>query len=508
MAKQVIYYKNIEGLRNEGVAFEYTPEQISEIIKCKNDIEYFLKTYVKVIHQERGKVNFQLYDYQKKIIKTYQEKNRIIIMSSRQSGKSITSLGYILHFILFNNHKNVAILANKGMTARKLLGELKNMYKGLPLWLQQGVRTWNKTLIELENDCKVITSGTSKDAIRGESISILYIDETAFIERGIWDEFYSSVYPVISTNKNAKIIFSSTPYGLNHFYKLWKDAINDRNGFTPLKFDWRVVPGRDEKWKEKTVKEIGLKKFRQEYELEFLGSNNTLIEGEKLSAMVYDEPIETRFNGKMRIYEKPEKGHNYILLSDVAEGKEQDSSTIQIFDITEKPFKQVLSYDDNTISEPSFAMVIDNIGRYYNNALVLVENNIGGELLYILNYEYEYPNIFYWEKELGIRTTTRTKNRGCSKLKYLIENDQIIIRDYPTIYQLSVFVKKGNSYRADDGEHDDLVIPLVLFSYLLGDTILREYFIEKNPFAVKKEEIEKELSFAFIYNDGSETLEI
>ena len=497
-----LYYQGIFGLRNAGVKLEYTKQQIQEIIKCTNDIPYFLKNYVKVIHPDKGLVPFELYDYQKEIIEYYKKYDRVIIMSSRQSGKTITTTGFLLHYILFNEAKNVAILANKGETARYILAILKDMYVNLPIWLQQGVLVWNKTFIELENKCKVLTSATSDNALRGFSANILYVDETAFINN--WDSFFSSVYPIISAGKNTKIIFSSTPLGLNHFAKLWFEAEQGLNGFKPLKIPYTKVPGRNETWAEKTRQEIGERRFRQEYELEFLGSDNTLIAPEHLSKLFSKPPIRTDFDDMLKIYKEPLKNHEYILLIDPSEGKGQDYSTIQIIDITQQPFEQVAVFRCNTIPTNVLPFYIYHIGLMYNEGLVVAESNIGSDILYILNYEYEYPNIFYWDKQFGLKTTKKVKSKGNSHLKYLIENNQLLIYDFDTIHELSVYAKKGNSFQAIQGEHDDLVMPLVLFGYIVGDKVLNENFIQHEIYKPPKQIENEHIKFFGFYSAGDE----
>jgi len=421
---------------------------------------------------------------------------------SHNSGKTISTVGYLLHYILFNEAKNVAILANKGETARYILSILKDMYVNLPIWLQQGVVVWNKTFIELENKCKVLTSSTSDNALRGYTCNILYVDETAFIPN--WNTFFSSVYPIISAGKDTKIIFSSTPLGLNHFAKLWFEAEQGLNGFKPLKIPYTKVPGRDEKWAEKIRKEIGERRFKQEYELQFLGSDNTLLSPEALNSLYSKKPIRTDADDNILIYKDPIENHIYILIIDIAHGKGQDYSTIQVIDITNQPFEQVAVFRSNTVPTNVLPFYINYLGNLYNEGLVVVENNTGEDVLYILNYEYEYPNIFYWNKEFGLKTTKKVKQKGNSHLKYLIENKQLLIYDFDTIHELSVYALHGNTYQAIKGEHDDLVMPLVLFAYIVGDKQLNEYYINQEVYKPPKQIEHDNFKFIGFYTNGEE----
>lgn len=276
--KKNIFYNNDKRLRRAEVKIEMTPEQIKEVVKCRNDIEYFLKTYVKIVSLDEGLVDFELWDYQVKLMKLMQEKTRLINLSPRQSGKSISTCGFFLHYIIFNKWKNIAILANKEKVARKILAKVKLMYRNLPMWLQRGVEEWNKNSIKLDNGCFVEASATSASGIRGDSISILYIDETAFVDKNLWDEFYASVYPTVASSKKSKIILSSTPRGMNHFYKMWTDAKNKRNDFYPFEVNWKEVPYMDEEYKKKIIAEFDEEKWLQEWECVWGKSKITILD--------------------------------------------------------------------------------------------------------------------------------------------------------------------------------------------------------------------------------------
>jgi hypothetical protein len=430
-----------------------------------------------------------MYDYQKEIATSITENRRVAVNTSRQAGKTTTAVAIILHYVLFNDYKTVALLANKGDAAREILDRIKIAYEALPKWLQQGVIEWNKGSVEFENGCKVIAGSTSSSAIRGKSISFLYIDETAFVEN--WDEFFASVFPTISSGNSTKILFTSTPNGLNHFYKTCEGAREKRNGYIYIEVPWNRVPGRDEKWKKETLEgmDFDMQKFSQEFECNFLGSSGTLIEGSKLKNLVSRNPFaETQF---MKVYEQPIKDHVYACIVDVSRGKGLDYSAFHIIDVTSMPYKQVCVYRDNTVTPIDYAEIIYRSIKQYNSAYTLIEvNDIGEQVAEVLYYEFEVETVLFTESagrsgkrisagfskgaDKGIRTTKSVKAVGCNMLKMLIEQDQLIVNDFQTINELSTFSRKGISYEAESGCNDDLVMGLVLFAWMTDQLFFRE----------------------------------
>jgi len=468
---------------------EWTPELLKEYAKCSDDPVYFSKQYIKIVHVDRGLVPFDMYDYQKEICDKIFRSRRVAVLTARQSGKTTTAVAVILHYILFNEFKTVAILANKGDASREVMARVKLAYEALPKWLQQGIEEWNKGNIELENGCKVLAGTTSSSAIRGKSINFLYLDEVAFIEG--YDEFFASVYPTISSGESTKLLMTSTPNGLNHFWKTCKGAKEGTNGYEYQEVMWYDVPGRDEKWRKETIEALDHDeaKFNQEYCCEFLGSSGTLISGGKLKELYPEQPI-AKAEGLSQ-YERAEKGHQYVITADVARGKGLDSSSFTIFDITSMPYRSVGSYKDNMIGPVDFASVLYRAGMIYNEAGILVEiNDIGGQVSDILTLDLGYENLLYTQNsgrsgkvlsagfgknvDNGIRTTKLVKSVGCSMLKMLVEQNQLFIRDYDTIQELSRFSKKANSYEAESGFHDDLVMNLVLFSWMTEQTYFKD----------------------------------
>ena len=476
-------------LKPTNVQQQFTKHEVEEYVKCQNDIIYFLKNYVQVVHVDHGLIPFDLYDYQEDLINTIQDNRYVIVKSARQSGKSVTSLGYILHYILFNKTKIVGMLANKASTSRELLGRLQTAYQHLPKFLQQGIVEWNKGNLELENGSKIIASSTSSSAIRGYSFSLLFLDEFAFVQRTIADAFIKSVYPTISSGKDTKIIMVSTPNGFNLFYKFWNDAVEGNNQFKTFKIHWTSIPERDQEWRRKIISDIGEEAFRQEYEADFLGSSNTLISYEKLQELSYSTPIWSKEN--LDVFEEPEINKTYAITVDTARGQGLDYSTFTVFDSTEIPYKIAAKYRNNTVAPLLFPNIINNVGKKYNDAYVLVESNdIGAQVADVLHHDLEYENLLTtsWfgrhgqqissghrkDISLGVRTTKQVKKLGCSNLKSLIEEDKLIIVDYDIISELTTFVTNGDTFAAEDGSNDDLVTTLVLFGWLVDQQYFKE----------------------------------
>ena len=478
-------------LKRADVQHNFTKEEIEEYIKCRDDILYFLENHVKIVHVDEGLIPFSLYPYQKKLITTISDNRNVIVKTGRQVGKSTTTLGWLLHYVLFNQSKTVGILANKAATARELLGRIQIAYQHLPKFLQQGLKEWNKGSLELENGSKIIASSTSSSAIRGFSFSCILLDEFAHVQRHIADEFIRSVYPTISSGKETKVIIVSTPNGFNMFYKYWNDAEEGTNDFTPFKVHWSSVPDRDKVWKDKIQSTIGEDAFRQEYEAEFLGSSNTLVSYEKLQELSYISPIYRK--NDVDVFEDEDKSHSYVITVDVARGQGLDYSAFTVFDITNIPYKIVAKYKSNHVAPLVFPNIINIIGKKYNNAYILIEvNDIGSQVSDVLHHDLEYENLFStaWygrhgqqlsgfvggkrDSQFGVRTTKSMKKVGCSNLKALIEDDKLLIPDYDMISELTTFVSSADSFAAEEGANDDLVITLVLFAWMVAHLYFKD----------------------------------
>ena len=489
-------YRDNPLLKKVGVKVEWTQETISEYRKCAKDPIYFAENYVTIVNVDVGLMKFKMWPFQKEMIRNYHQNRFSITKCPRQVGKTTTSVAYLLWLTLFTDTQNVAVLANKGSLARDILGKYQLAYENLPMWLQQGVVTWNKGNVELENGSKIVAASTSSSAVRGGSFNLVFLDEFAFVPNNIAEEFFNSVYPVISSGKTSKIIIVSTPNGMNLFYKLWMDSINGKNGYKNFEIHWSMVPGRDEAWKEETIRNTSERQFRQEFETEFLGSSNTLVSGYKLQTIAYRDPIAN--HDLLRIYEMPvregeneaKSDHLYAITVDVSEGKNLDYSAFNVIDISTTPYKQVATYHSSSITPILYPTVIYNTARMYNNAYVLVEINNNPQVADSLHVDFEYENlwkIFTGNKkpqqlsagfargvQMGLKMSPQVKAIGCSNLKTLIEGDKLIINDFDTYSELTTFEQQKNSFAAAMGANDDLVMSLVIFAWATTQQYFKE----------------------------------
>ena len=515
-------YLGNPNLKRVGEKIEWTAEMVQEFVKCSEDPVYFAKKYIKIVHVDKGLIPLEMYPYQEEITEKIFNNRRVAVLTSRQAGKTTTAVAVILHYIIFNEFKSVALLANKGDASQEIMSRLQLAYEALPKWMQQGVVNWNKRSIELENGCKVFAAATSSSSIRGKSCNLIYIDEAAFVEG--WDEFFQSTYPTISSGETTKLLLTSTPNGLNHFWKTCKGAKEGTNGYEYVEVKWDRVPGRGEKWRQETLQalDFDLQKFAQEYEAEFMGSSGTLISGDCLKTLSPMTPILDKDGLKQ--YFKPEKDHQYAIIADVSRGKGLDYSAFSVIDFTQMPFVQVAVFRDNFIAPTDYASIIHRLSKMYNEAQIMVEiNDIGGQVADTLFLDYGSETMLFTENagakgkkiaggfsgrkvDRGIRTTKTVKNIGCSLLKLLIEQKQLLINDYDTIWELSRFSKKGASYEAEPGAHDDVVMGLVLFAWLSNQQFFKD-LNDINTIARLRDKTEQEieddlLPFGFI-DDGS-----
>ena len=514
-------YLGNPNLKKANTPIEFTEENVIEFMKCKNDPVYFAKKYIKIVSLDEGLVNFNLYPFQEKLVNNFHNNRFNICKMPRQTGKSTTVVSYLLHYAVFNDNVNIGILANKAKIAIDLLGRLQTAYENLPRWMQQGIIAWNKGALELENGSKILAASTSASAVRGMSFNILFLDEFAFVPNHVAEDFFASVYPTISSGTNTKVIIVSTPRGMNHFYRMWHDAERGKNEYIPTDVHWSEVPGRDEYWKQQTIANTSEQQFKVEFECEFLGSVNTLINPAKLRNLVYDNPITK--NAGLDIYENVIQDHNYMITVDVARGLGNDYSAFIVFDITNFPYKVVAKYRNNEIKPMLFPNIVHNVAKGYNNAFLLIEvNDIGDQVASIIQYDLEYENLlmasmrgragqvvgqgFSGKKtQLGVRMTSAVKKLGCSNLKAMIEDDKLLTCDYEIISELTTFAQKHNSFEAEEGCNDDLAMCLVIFAWLVAQDYFKEMTdndIRKRMYEEQKNQIEQDMApFGFI-NDG------
>lgn len=516
-------------LKPVGYSIDYTPQQVKEIIKCSQDPIYFIENYCQIVTLDHGLQLFKLYDCQKEKVNVILNNRKVILMEGRQQGKTITAAACILWYTLFQESKTVAILANKSASAREVLYRYQIMYELLPIWLQQGVKTWNKGDVELENGSRIFTSATTSSGIRGKSVNWLYIDEAAIIPNTIAEDFFTSVYPTISSGETTKILLTSTPMGYNHFWKFWNEAEQGNNGFVNLFIPYWKIPGRTETWAQEQRQLLGELRYNQEVLCKFLGSSLTLITADVIGRLSAKHPIYSKDG--LDIYEEPirvqkvddkleGKNHNYVLVADTSRGVGGDYSAFVVIDVTEFPHKLVAKYRNNKIHPLLYTDVIHKVARDYNKALTLVEiNDNGQQVAETLWADLEYENVLFCNNDsksgqhissggngaiAGVRTTKQVKRLGCTLFKGLIENNKLLLFDADIISEISTFIEKKNSYEADEGYHDDLVMCLVIYGWLSNEGYFKELIssnLRKELFENQTALIEAELTpFGFIDN--------
>ena len=523
MSKQQEVYLGNPNLKKANISQEFSAAEVEEYLKCANDPVYFIRQYIKIVSLDEGVIPFSMYDFQEEMVKKFHDDRFNIAKLPRQSGKSTIVTAYLLWYVLFVDNVNVAILANKAATAREMLGRLQLSYENLPKWLQQGIVGWNKGSLELENGSKILAASTSASAVRGMSFNIIFLDEFAFVPNNIAEQFFSSVYPTISSGKSTKVIIISTPHGMNMYYKLWHDAERKKNEYINTEVHWSQVPGRDAKWKEQTIKNTSEQQFRVEFECEFLGSVDTLVSATKLRVMTYEDPLTSK--GGLDVYVAPEPEHNYTITVDVARGIDGDYSAFCVFDTTTVPYKLVAKYKNNEVKPMLFPDIIVDTAKGYNHAYIMVEvNDVGAQVADIIQYDLEYDNLLMCamrgragqvvgqgfsggKVQLGVKMSSAVKKLGCSNLKQLVEDDKILINDYDIISELTTFIQKGQSWQAEEGCNDDLAMCLVMFAWLAVSDYFKELHdndVRARMYEEQREAIEADMApFGFV-DDGIE----
>ena len=514
-------YLGNPNLKKANTPIQFTEEQVIEFLKCKEDPVYFANNYIKIVSLDEGLTQFHPYNFQEKLIHNFHNNRFNICKMPRQTGKSTTVVSYLLHYAIFNDSVNIGLLANKAATARELLSRLQTAYENLPKWMQQGILSWNKGSMELENGSKILAASTSASAVRGMSFNILFLDEFAFVPNHVADSFFASVYPTITSGQKTKVIIVSTPHGMNHFYRMWHDAERSRNEYITTEVHWSEVPGRDAKWKEQTIANTSKQQFQVEFECEFLGSIDTLIAPSKLKSLVYENPATS--NAGMDVYEAPQENHDYVITVDVARGVGEDYSAFIVVDITEFPHKVVAKYRNNDIKPMMFPNIIYQLAKSYNNAFILCEvNDVGDQVASIIQYDLEYQNLlmcsmrgragqivgqgFSGKKtQLGVKMSKTVKKIGSLNLKTMVEENKVLFKDYEIISELTTFVSKKDSFEAEDGCNDDLAMCLVIYAWLVAQEYFKELTdqdVRKRLYEEQKNQIEQDMApFGFV-SDG------
>ena len=520
MSNKQISYNGNPNLKPIGTVQQYTSEQVKELMRCMSDPIYFIESYCKIVSLDKGLISFKLYECQKEKVDVILNNRKVILMEGRQQGKTITSAACILWYTLFQENKTVAILANKSSAAREVLSRYELMYEMLPMWMQQGVKTFNKGDIELENGSKVFTAATSSSGIRGKSVNWLYIDEAAIIPNNVAEDFFTSVYPTISAGQTTKILLTSTPLGYNHFWKFWNEAEQGLNGFVPMFIPYNRIPGRDEKWAAEQKSMLGELKFNQEVLCRFLGSSNTLINPDTIAAMSTKQFVYTKDG--LDILEEPQEDRVYMLVADTSRGVGGDYSAFAVVDITAYPYTVVAKYRSNRISPLLFPNIIYKVAKDYHKAYCLVEiNDNGQQVADSLYMDLEYENVFFVGSSsksgqylsggftpgatLGVRTTKQVKRLGTTTFKSLVESTKLLIHDPEIIEEISTFIEVRGTHKADEGYHDDLVMCLVLFSWATNEPFFKDLTdsnLRKALYEEQFKQIEENLTPFGIVNDG------
>jgi hypothetical protein len=511
MAKIKLFYNGNANLKPVGIPIQFTAEQAAEYIKCKQDPIYFIKTYCTIVSLDRGAVNFDMHPYQERLVNAIHNNRFVLGKIGRQMGKTITVACYLIHYAIFNDSKEICILANKAAAAREVLSRVQFAYEYLPTWLQQGIKTWNKGNIELENGSKIYTGATTASGPRGKSISMLYIDEAAIIENGVADSFFAATYPTISSGKNSKIIQTSTPLGFNHFWKFWNDSEEGRNKYVRVEAHYKEHPDRTDEWAKEQLMQLGQLKFNQEVLCHWLGSSATLIDSNTIGKLSAKTPIFSKDG--LDIFENPIKNDGdgtadgvYCMVVDVSKGLGADYSAFCVMDITKIPYRMVARFRSNSMPPMMLPTMIHRVATEYNKAYVLCEVNSSEQVAHILHYELEYENMMTVKRTqrgqeisqgfaggalaMGVNTDKKVKRIGCFNFKSLVEEGKLLFWDAVAISEISTFIEKKESFAADDGYTDDVVMTMVLFAWLTT----QDYFKDLNNVDIRKALYEQQMA--------------
>jgi hypothetical protein len=427
------------------------------------------------------------------VLRALRDNRFVSCLASRQTGKTTMMTIYALWIACFQDDQRILIVANKEQTAISIFSRVRLAYENLPNFLKPGVLEYGKTSMKLANGSSIGISTTSSDAGRGESVNVLILDELAFIPNNLVDSFWKSVYPIISSSKKSKIFVASTPNGSNNlFFNLYTDAVNGKSNWHAEKILWHEIPGRDEAWKQETIRSIGsLEAFAQEFECKFLDTGDSFIDEEfylKLASETKD-PQHLFEDGCYSVWEEPNKDHLYTIGVDVAEGVQQNYSAIQVLDITDlQNITQVAEYASNEINPFEFTTKVRDICYHWGTPPVCIErNNCGSQVVDNLYHQYNYRNIVNYSPKigqikydrLGIYAHTNTKYKGITNMRYWVNELKCVkLKSKLAVEELKNFVRYPNgSWAAQPGyDYDDRVMSLTWALLILENSIVQRYY--------------------------------
>ncbi len=466
---------------------KYTEQQLLELAKCANDPKYFMREFCYIQHPTKGRMKFDLYDFQNDLVDCYHDNRYSIAMLARQMGKSTCAAGYLLWYAMFNPDQTILIAAHKYSGASEIMQRIRFAYETLPDFIRAGVTAYNKGSLEFDNGSRIVAQSTTENTGRGLSISLAYLDEFAFVRPNIAKEFWTSLSPTLATG--GKCIITSTPnMDDDQFAQIWMEAekkIDEygnerdtgRNGFANILVKWNEHPDRDSEWATVEEGKIGEERFRREHNCEFIAFDETLIDSIKLSNMEARDPYAQM--GQVRWYRPIAKNNVYMIGLDPSLGTGGDNSAIQVYQMP--GMRQVAEWMHNRTTVQGQIKVLREIAQYIETETggeceiyYSVENNTLGEAALIVieeQGEETIPGTFLTESKShgnarryrrGFTTTHKSKITGCSKLKHWIETEKLEIASKNLLRELKTFISRGNSYAAKDGETDDLVMALVL----------------------------------------------
>lgn len=497
-------FNGIPNLRDANEPVKIDLDKLREIKKCAIDPIYFIRNYVYINTKDNGMQLFDLYDFQEAALKRFLKYRFNINKWSRQVGKSTVVRGFILWWGIFHKDQLIAMIGNKLSLAKEQMQQLRDSYSRLPVWLQPGVKLWNKTSIQFSNNSRIIVSSSSPDNIRGFAINLLYLDEFAFLRPNLATEFIASVMPSISSGKTTRCIITSTPNGMNHFYDMWQTSLEldqaeaefekgNNDLYVRSVVTWDKVPGRTEAWAKAEKVKIGDQRFRQEYECEFVGSGITLIDYRCLETLKASDPLpfdnslwppslaEIVKDISIRTFKYPEpagameaKGYSYAASIDTAYGMRQDYHVLQITKVYSNiKCEQVFTMSSNCTEVSDFCRIANIILKFYHNPYLIIEYNGPGKSTYDYFFNVAmYPNIINFDLHLrGLWATPTMKNNVVILLKMYVQRGYIKLHDYNTIMELMTFTKKTqNTWGGGGNTHDDHVTSLYWIIYFLNST--------------------------------------